>query len=136
MKYKYLTSINSVPNKPHYRRPVVDVELFGPTNSIPTIALLDSGADFCLFNIEYAKAIGIDITKCEIDRTVGIEGGTKDIYMTELEIQVKDLNKVKIPIGFIDSRSVTGLIGQTGFFDLFRIKFERDHNSFEISPVK
>ena len=56
--------------------------------------------------------------------------------MTELEIQVKDLNKVKIPVGFIDSRSVTGLIGQGGFFDLHRIKFERDHNSFEISPVK
>ena len=136
MKYKYLTSINRVPNKPHFRRPIVDVELFGPKGSIPTIALLDSGADFSLFNIEYAKAIGIDIAKCETDRTVGVEGGTKEIYMTKLEIQVKDLNKVKIPIGFIDSRSVTGLIGQTGFFDLNKIKFERDHNSFEISPIK
>lgn len=101
MKYKYLTSINRVPNKPHFRRPIVDVELFGPKGSIPTIALLDSGADFSLFNIEYAKTIGVDI-----------------------------------PVGFIDSRSVTGLIGQTGFFDLHRIKFERDHNSFETSPVK
>jgi hypothetical protein len=136
MKYKYLTSINRIPNKPHFRKPIVDVELFGPTSSIPTIALLDSGADFSLFNIEYAKAIGVDIAKCEKDRTVGVEGGTKEIYMTELEIQVKDLNKIKIPVGFIDSRSVTGLIGQTGFFDSHRIKFERDHNSFEISPVK
>jgi hypothetical protein len=74
MKYKYLTSINSVPNKAHYRRPIVDVEIFGPKGSIPTIALLDSGADFSLFNIEYAKAIGVDIAKCETGRTVGVEG--------------------------------------------------------------
>ena len=56
--------------------------------------------------------------------------------MTDLEIQVKDLGKVKIPVGFIDSRSVIGLLGQAGFFDSHRIKFERDHNSFEIIPVK
>ena len=136
MKYRYLTSMNNVPNKPHYRRPIVDVELCGPKKSIGTIALVDSGADYCLFNIEYAKAIGIDINKCEKDMTVGVEGGSKEIFMTELEIQVKDLNKVKVPVGFIDSRSVTGLIGQSGFFDLHKIKFERDHNSFEINPVK
>ena len=101
-----------------------------------TIALLDSGADYCLFNIEFAKAIGIDIDMCEIDRTVGVEGGSKEIFMTELEIQVKDLNKIKIPVGFIDSKSVTGLIGQIGFFDKHKIKFERDHNTFEINPIR
>ena len=128
--------MNNVPNKPHYRRPIVDVELFGPKKSIATIALVDSGADYCLFNIEYAKAIGIDIDTCDKDITVGIEGGSKDIFMIDLEMQVKDLDKVKVPVGFIDSKSVIGLIGQSGFFDLHRIKFERDHNSFEISPVK
>jgi len=136
MKYQYLTSVNRIPNKPHYRRPIVDVELFGPKSSITAIALLDSGADYCLFNIEYAKAIGVDVDSCEKDRTVGVEGGTKEIFMTELEIQVKDLQKIKIPVGFIDSNSVTGLIGQIGFFDMHRIKFERDHNSFEITHKK
>src|SRR3989344_4953045 len=136
MKYRYLSSFNREPNKPHYRRPIVDVELYGPKSTMATIALLDSGADYCLFNIEFAKAIGIDIDMCEIDRTVGVEGGSKEIFMTELEIQVKDLNKIKIPVGFIDSKSVTGLIGQIGFFDKHKIKFERDHNTFEINPIR
>ncbi len=41
-----------------------------------------------------------------------------------------------VPVGFIDSPSVNGLLGQIGFFDLHKIKFERDHDSFEITPVK
>ena len=62
MKYKYLVSLNRTPNKPHFRRPIVDVLIFGQKGSVPTIALLDSGADYCLFNIEFAKQIGLDET--------------------------------------------------------------------------
>ena len=136
MKYKYLTHVNNNPTKPHFRRSIVGVELFGPTGKIETIALVDSGADSCLFNLQYAKSIGVDIEKCEVERTMGIEGAGKEVYMTELEIQVKNLDRVMIPIGFIDSRSVSSLLGQNGFFDLHRIKFERDHNTFEINPIK
>ena len=136
MKYRYLTQINKNPTKPHFRRPVVDVELFGPKKSIKTIALVDSGADYCLFNSEYAKSIGINLKDCEKDRTIGVEGEGKDIFICDLDIQVKDLGKIKVPMGFIDSKSVIGLLGQTGFFDLHRIKFERNHNTFEINPVK
>jgi len=136
MKYRYLISINRDPNKPHFRRPIVDVELKGPKSIWKTIALVDSGADYCLFNIEFAKIIGVDINQCEKDITMGVEGGGKEVFITELEIRVKDLGEIKIPIGFIDSRSVTGLIGQIGFFDAYRIKFERDHNTFEINPVR
>jgi len=128
--------MNRDPQRPHFRRSVVDVELIGPKRIIKTIAIVDSGADNCLFNIEYAKSIGIDIDRCEKDRTIGIEGEGRDIFMTNLEIQVENLGKVKVPVGFIDSRSVIGLLGQTGFFDLHRIKFERDHDTFEINPVR
>ena len=136
MKYKYLTVLTNDPNGKHFRRPVVDVEIFGPAGRINTFALLDSGADNCLFNLEYAKAIGIDLAKCKKGITIGVEGGKKDIYLTEIEIKVKDLGKIRIPVAFIDSNSVNGLLGQIGFFDLNRIKFERDHNIFEVNPIK
>ena len=79
MKYKYLVSLNKNPNGPHFKRPMVDVEIFGSTTNIKTIALLDSGADYCLFNLEFAKAIGIDINKCQKGQTIGVEGGLKDV---------------------------------------------------------
>jgi len=65
MKYPYLTVLNSDPNGKHFRRPVVDVEIFGSNRTINTFALLDSGADNCLFHLEYAKEIGIDLDKCK-----------------------------------------------------------------------
>lgn len=136
MKYPYLTVLNNNPNGKHFRRPVIDVEIFGPDCSISTFALLDSGADNCLFHLEYAKAIGIDLDKCKKAVTVGVEGGKMEIYLTEIQIKVKGLEKIKVPVGFIKSNSVNGLLGQIGFFDLNRIKFERDHNVFEINPVK
>ena len=110
--------------------------LIGPAKTVKTIAIVDSGADNCLFNIEYAKIIGIDLEKCEKTRTIGVEGEGKEIFLTNLEIQVENLAKVKVPVGFIDSKSVIGLLGQAGFFDLHRIKFERDHNTFEINQIK
>lgn len=75
---------------------MVDVELRGPKDNITTIALVDSGADYCLFNIEFAKAVGVEIDKCEKSRTIGVEGGSKEIFITEIELQVKDLNTFEI----------------------------------------
>lgn len=136
MKYQYLTILNENPNGKHFRRPAVDVEIFGPDRSINTFALLDSGADNCLFQLEFAEAIGINLDKCEKTMTVGVEGGGVEVYLTDVEIRVKGLEKIKVPVGFIKSKSVNGLLGQIGFFDFNRIKFERDHNTFEINPIK
>ena len=136
MKYPYLTVLNSDPNGKHFHRPVVDVEIFGPNCSISTFALVDSGADNCLFHLEYAKAIGIDIGKCKKSITMGVEGGKMEIYLTDIEIKIKGLEKIKVQVGFIKSNSVNGLLGQIGFFDQNRIKFERDHKIFEINPIK
>jgi len=42
---------------------------------------------------------------------------------------------VEIPICFVESPTVSLLLGQEGFFDKYRIKFEKDHDTFEIIPV-
>jgi hypothetical protein len=137
MKYKYTVSINwQNPSLPAYRHPLIDVELFGPTGSITVNSLLDSGADYCIFNAKYASLIGVDLNACTKAGTRGVGGNTViPTYRTELEIQVKNLEKIRVPVDFIDSDSVSGLLGQTGFFDLHKIKFERKLNTFEISPV-
>lgn len=135
MKYSYSVAFPSDPSHPAFRRPIVEVTLFGPSeNFIKTLALVDSGADYSLFNIEFARKLGIDLSFSDRQTTTGIEGGRKDLLIVEVELQVEALSKIKIPIGFIDSLSVNGLLGQIGFFDLNRIKFERDHGVFEIIP--
>ena len=39
------------------------------------------------------------------------------------------------PIVFIDT-DLPVLLGREGFFDRYRIKFEQDHDTFEITPAK
>lgn len=139
MKYEY-TVIYDTRNtiEPPRRVPLVDLELFGPKNSIKISgALIDSGADYCLFNSQYAKVLGINLDKCSTKPFIGI-GGLNEItvHMINLDLRIEHLEKINIPIGFIDSPSVNVLLGQIGFFDNNKIKFERDHFAFEITPAK
>ncbi len=134
MKYKYTVSINwGNPSLPATRHPLIDVELFGPTGSVKVLSLVDSGADYCIFNAKYAQVLGIDLSKCLKCFTRGVGGNTPiPTFRTELEMQAQHTKKIKIPVDFIDSDSVNGLIGQVGFFDNYKIKFERVTNVFEI----
>lgn len=53
-----------------------------------------------------------------------------------MEVGVEHISgRRRIPVGFIDSQSVDILLGQEGFFDEFRIKFEKDHDTFEVVPT-
>ena len=136
MKYEYIVYLPGHGGEKFVRRPMVEVEIFGPQGKRTDLALIDSGADRSIFNIEIAEILGIDLTNAEKRRTIGITGET-EVFLAEVEVRMKHLEgKIKIPVGFIDSPSVGALLGQEGFFDQHRIKFERDHNSFEITPVK
>lgn len=136
MKYDYLSAIPADFTKKFIKRPLVEIEIFGPTRSHKELALVDSGADRSLFNIEVAKLLEIDLKKAHQDIVTGIYGSGK-VLVTEIEIKIKHLEgKIKIPVSFIDSPCVGVLLGQEGFFDTHRIKFEKDHDTFEIVPIK
>ncbi len=139
MKFKYSSFIPPYLIKHWIKKPIIQIEVFGSNGSKKFNALIDSGADYSLFNIQVAKLAGLDLSKAEICPFVGI-GGKQEIpaYLLEdVEIKLEGINqKIKIPVGFIDSESVGLLLGQEGFFDNYRIKFEKDHDVFEIIPVK
>ena len=44
--------------------------------------------------------------------------------------------EIIVTAGFVDSNGVAVILGQDGFFDNFRIKFEKDHGIVEIIPVR
>jgi hypothetical protein len=136
MKYDYSGSIGSDPSRPWKFRPVVEVEIFGNGTSIKTLGLIDSGADTILINTQFAEALGINLENCEVQNTIGISGTPQPTYHTTITLQVSHLEPIVVPVFFIDSPSVTCLLGQEGFFDAYRIKFERDHKVFELVPVK
>ncbi|MEK9135187.1 MAG: hypothetical protein AAB451_02710 [Patescibacteria group bacterium] len=103
MKYDYLTVVGQDFRKRFIRRPMVEVEIFGPNESYTVLALVDSGADRSLFNIEIAKILGIDLKKAKKDIVLGIFG-KNEVYAMDVDIKIKHLEgKIKIPVSFIDS---------------------------------
>lgn len=136
MKYDYKTLPFPDKRGRFVKQPLVEIEIFGQNCSRKGMALIDSGADRSVFNIEVAKILGIDLSKAPKDGVRGIFG-EKEVSVTEVEIKIQHLeNKFKIPVSFIDSPFVGLLLGEEGFFDIHRIKFEKDHDTFEINPVK
>ena len=138
MKYQYSTAYDLAnPTAPHKRRPVLEIELFGPKNKVSIFgALVDSGADVSVLNIGVAEILGLDLSKAERQRTIGISGGQETLVSTiQIRVEGQD-QRITIPVRFIDSQYVDALLGQEGFFDHYRIKFEKDHDTFEITPAK
>jgi|SRR3989344_450334 len=136
MKYTYTSFY--IENRPKaIKRPMIEIEVFGSDDSKTFDALIDSGADVSLFNLEIAEALGIDLTNAKSANFIGIAGNVDGYRVDKTKIKVNGFsNTVEIPACFVDSPSVGILLGQDGFFDLHRIKFEKDHDTFEITSAK
>lgn len=137
MKYKYTSTPTFSENGRIVKRPLVEIEMAGKERKVNAVGLLDSGADSTLVNIQYAKVLGIVLDEKKKKDFVGIQDARMSCYLGELSFRVKHVDKtVVIPVAFIDSPSVDVLLGQEGFFDAFKIKFEKDHDTFELVAVK
>ena len=134
IKYKYTPIPNlSDDNGKFIRRPILKIYFAG--TQLSAYGLIDSGADNSMMNIGYAKLLGINLDENNRKRFRGIMGESVDCYMTKVTIIAEYFEKypLTIPVAFIDSQNVDVLIGQDGFFDKFKIKFEKDHETFELS---
>ena len=136
MKFAYTKFPSRDPRKPWFSRPIVSV-ILTHRESTSVVALVDSGADRSLFDMEVGKDIGLDIESGEVEYFGGIGGSRVEAFVHKVRLQVAEIEKtVEVPIGFTKNLGVSGILGQEGFFDAFRIKFEKDHDTFEIIPAR
>lgn len=137
MKYKYTSFYPPEKTVRFIKKPIISIEVFGSDDSKKFDALLDSGADSSLFNIEIAEVLNIDLSNAKPAKFTGISGHINGYRIEKIKIKVDGfVEVVEIPVCFVDSPSVGLLLGQEGFFDLYRIKFEKDHDTFEITSSR
>ncbi len=134
MKFQYTTTFSTNTKGKLTKRPMVELELIGKTETVNVLGLIDSGADTTMMNIEYAKALGVDLGKAVKKEFIGI-GDTRVVtYISSVNVKVKYFdNPITTVVAFTDSPSVDVLLGQEDFFESFRIKFEKDHDTFDLS---
>ena len=137
MKYRYVKLPGASPQRPWSSRPLLPVRLYGPSGSIPVHALVDSGADRALFHESLGQEIGLDVRAGAVEDFVGIEGKRVPVYLHPIRCSVDGIpGEIALVAGFTPSEGVFALLGQEGFFDEFRILFERSRGMFEVAPPK
>lgn len=138
MKFKYTPSFALDTQGRFTKRPMLKLELKTiDGEKLNLSGLIDSGADQTMVNISYAKKLGIDLSEATPRTMGGIGEGGLQTFLSTFPINCPDLGQeIIVPACYIDSDNVDILIGQEGFFDAFKIKFEKDHDTFEIIKSK
>lgn len=116
------------------RRPVIPIILKSPTTFMIYDAIIDSGADHCIFNISFANELGIKLSK-KI-KFVGIGNEELDGFWGNVELRIGNKTyQTKVIFAALRDTSY-GILGQQGFFDHFDVKLSNHKQTIEIEPVK
>lgn len=105
--------------------------------SIEYGVLIDSGADFCIFHTEMAEILGIPVEKGKKITFYGTGGTPQTAYFHDVEIEIAGW-PMELYCGFsYDMKSLPyGILGQTGFFDRFKIEFDYQAKRIELKPKR
>lgn len=114
-------------------RPIVSLSLFHGPKRLNVLALVDTGADECLFPGEFARLLGHNLTKGNPRTFAGI-GGTITGYLHQTDVKIGPF-KLRINIYYSDdwNKWGFGLLGQNGFLTRFDAFFSRKDKEFSLT---
>jgi hypothetical protein len=115
--------------------PLLEVRLRNGDEYIDIDCLVDSGAVDSMFNIDIADELGINLEGLEERDYEGMDGSVVAGRIFEVTLEIKGLAQpVTIQAAFIEGNDIP-ILGQNGFFDNFKVCFQRYRGRFEIIPV-
>lgn len=114
-------------------KPLIPIVVRHQGKKEKVFALVDSGADACLFPSGLADRLGIEVREGIRHDFVGIGASKTPFYFHEVEILFGKY-QVKTKVGFSTSQNIGagGVLGQQGFFDHFIISFDHKNKFLEI----
>ncbi|OGD84430.1 hypothetical protein A3B51_03465 [Candidatus Curtissbacteria bacterium RIFCSPLOWO2_01_FULL_41_18] len=133
MKFRYrkINLIHPFLRKKYILRPIIPVSLSFQQSSIRYEALIDSGSDFNIFPTEIAQKLNINLKSRKRIYFSGIEDSSIEGHIANIFLGLGN-NNLKTNVVFTDLPSVSGILGQNGFFDLFIVKFDLVREEIEI----
>lgn len=139
--FKYHRSLIPPANKlnqsqKYFLRPIIFLKFKINKEVVEYPCLIDSGADYCLFHSYIGQKIGLNIKQGKKLIFYGTSGAKQTCYFHEIEYQIDNF-KVKTWVGFSDDIENLdfGLLGQTGFFNKFSVKFDYSKQEIELAGV-
>lgn len=107
-------------------KPIIPVKISFGVRIIQYSALIDSGADFCIFDAGIGEYLGIDVHSGRQERFAGVQvAGASSAYFHDVTLVVGGWER-RATVGFSYdiAKHGYGILGQKGFFDLFVVKFD------------
>jgi hypothetical protein len=118
-------------------RPLLPIKLeYPPTKKCtpPIRALIDSGADVCMCTLEVGLWLGITFDGTEDEFSIETANGSLSRAVKKTVTLITDKNQFECPFFFVEGINPLKipLLGQQGFFDHYKVCFDREHKTFEI----
>jgi hypothetical protein len=124
------------PHRTSVLRPRIRVRLLHKNRFIDLLALVDSGADDCIFPIEVATELGLPLKKENTNHYAGIGSGHISAAFTHVQFAVPGEPPFTLYAGFSDAPSVVPILGQAGFFDRVDVTFRKQKGLIELKFIK
>lgn len=119
-------------------KPIIPVRIVYGAQESQYAALIDSGADFCIFDAQIGEYLGIEIRDGIREIFGGIqERSGAEAFLHEVILIVGGW-KYKTMIGFSYdiAKHGFGILGQKGFFDIFVVTFDLVRCEIELKERK
>jgi hypothetical protein len=132
MKFKYSSQL--LPDYGILSSPRVSAMFANPKTGMemPVFCLIDSGSASILINPQIGKAIGVDVQSGEPISFGGV-GGSVLGYKHRLKLRLMgDRREYEVECAFAEVGNVDALLGQIGFFDNYKVIFEKYKNEFAV----
>jgi hypothetical protein len=102
--------------------------------SIRFLALVDSGADACLFPLTVATLLKMDVLRLPKAMTGGVGSQSNVTYYDTVSIDLGNGIAFDAYVGFTEGMNSVGmaLLGQDGFFEKFNVEFLHKQRIFTI----
>jgi len=117
-------------------RPIIRIEVAFGEEKIPYLALIDSGADFSIFDAHIGELVGIDVKSGIPVVFAGAEKSRGSLaYLHEVDVKVgTEKLETKVAFSYNVADNGHGLLGQRGFFEHFVVKFDYAKKEIELKP--
>lgn len=120
---------------PNLIRPIIPIILHSPTNFMLYSALIDSGADYCIFSLDIADLLQIKLKPQNKIKFVGVGKDKVAGYWGEITIRIGNISYQTEVIFAEISDFGHGILGQNGFFDHFDVRLSYKNQAIELNPL-
>lgn len=128
MKFKYKKLA------PGLFRPIIPITLHFQKESVRYEALVDSGADKCMFPAQIGEILGIKVKNGKKGQMSGVFGKPTDVYYHDIDIDIGG-NITRVTVGFTNEYNFDhGFLGQIGAFNNYTIHFFYRKGIVELRP--